>query len=135
MARSKQTTRKSTRGKALRKQFTTKVARKSAQATSGVKKLHCYSPGTVALGEICSEQKSTELLIHKLPFHRLLRETAHDFKPDLCFQSSAVMALREAREAYMDGLFQDTNLCTIHAMKVIITPKDIQLARPAGKTS
>ncbi|RXG59519.1 histone H3 [Armadillidium vulgare] len=86
MARTKQTTRKSTGGKALRKQLATKAARKSAPATGGVKKPNRYSPGT---------EKSTELLIRILPFQRSVRKIAEDFKTDLRFQSSAVMALRE----------------------------------------
>ncbi|CAI5466730.1 unnamed protein product [Closterium sp. Yama58-4] len=129
MARTKQTARKSTGGKAPRKQLATKAARKSAPATGGVKKPHRYRPGTVALREIRKYQKSTELLIRKLPFQRLVREIAQDFKTDLRFQSSAVMALQEAAEAYLVGLFEDTNLCAIHAKRVTIMPKDIQLAR------
>ncbi|XP_064085386.1 uncharacterized protein LOC135200707 [Macrobrachium nipponense] len=82
-----------------------------------------------ALREIRRYQKSTELLIRKLPFQRLVREIAQDFKTDLRFQSSAVMALQEASEAYLVGLFEDTNLCAIHAKRVTIMPKDIQLAR------
>ena len=74
-------------------------------------------------------QKSTELLIRKLPFQRLVREIAQDFKTDLRFQSSAVLALQEAAEAYLVGLFEDTNLAAIHAKRVTIMPKDIQLAR------
>ncbi|XP_065773390.1 histone H3.1t isoform X1 [Muntiacus reevesi] len=101
MARTKQTARKSTGGKAPRKQLATKVARKSAPATGGVKKPHRYRPGTVALREIRRYQKSTELLIRKLPFQRLVREIAQDFKTDLRFQSSAVMALQEACESYL----------------------------------
>ncbi|KAH0506711.1 histone H3 [Microtus ochrogaster] len=120
MARTKQTARKSTGGKAPRKQLATKAARKSAPATGGVKKPHRYRPGTVALREIRRYQKSTELLIRKLPFQRLVREIAQDFKTDLRFQSSA---------AYLVGLFEDTNLCAIHAKRVTIMPKDIQLAR------
>uniref|UniRef100_A0A8C4VHI7 Histone H3 n=2 Tax=Gopherus TaxID=38771 RepID=A0A8C4VHI7_9SAUR len=89
MARTKQTARKSTGGKAPRKQLATKAARKSAPATGGVKKPHRYRPGTVALREIRRYQKSTELLIRKLPFQRLVREIAQDFKTDLRFQSSA----------------------------------------------
>ncbi|KAL3892472.1 hypothetical protein ACJMK2_004675 [Sinanodonta woodiana] len=116
MARTKQTARKSTGGKAPRKQLATKAARKSAPATGGVKKPHRYRPGTVALREIRRYQKSTELLIRKLPFQRLVREIAQDFKTDL-------------REAYLVGLFEDTNLCAIHAKRVTIMPKDIQLAR------
>jgi histone H3/H4 len=129
MARTKQTARKSTGGKAPRKTLATKAARKSAPATGGVKKPHRYRPGTVALREIRRYQKSTELLIRKLPFQRLVREIAQDFKTDLRFQSSAVMALQEASEAYLVGLFEDTNLCAIHAKRVTIMPKDIQLAR------
>ncbi|CAG0921034.1 unnamed protein product [Notodromas monacha] len=88
-----------------------------------------YLPGTVALREIRRYQKSTELLIRKLPFQRLVREIAQDFKTDLRFQSAAIGALQEASEAYLVGLFEDTNLCAIHAKRVTIMPKDIQLAR------
>ncbi|MCJ8748868.1 hypothetical protein PDJAM_G00169780 [Pangasius djambal] len=172
MARTKQTARKSTGGKAPRKQLATKAARKSAPSTGGVKKPHRYRPGTVALREIRRYQKSTELLIRKLPFQRLVREIAQDFKTDLRFQSAAIGALQirryqkstellirklpfqrlvreiaqdfktdlrfqsaaigalqEASEAYLVGLFEDTNLCAIHAKRVTIMPKDIQLAR------
>ncbi|KAG2499502.1 hypothetical protein HYH03_002449 [Edaphochlamys debaryana] len=115
-------------GKAPRKQLATKAARKTP-ATGGVKKPHRYRPGTVALREIRKYQKSTELLIRKLPFQRLVREIAQDFKTDLRFQSQAVLALQEAAEAYLVGLFEDTNLCAIHAKRVTIMPKDIQLAR------
>ncbi|KAF7340916.1 histone H3 [Mycena sanguinolenta] len=131
MARTKQTARKSTGGKAPRKQLATKAARKTAQpgATGGVKKPHRFRPGTVALREIRRYQKSTELLIRKLPFQRLVREIAQDFKTDLRFQSSAVMALQEAAEAYLVSLFEDTNLAAIHAKRVTIQPKDLALAR------
>lgn len=129
MARTKQTARKSTGGKAPRKQLATKAARKSAPATGGVKKPHRYRPGTVALREIRRYQKSTDLLIRKLPFQRLVREIAQDFKNDLRFQGTAILALQEASEAYLVGLFEDTNLCAIHAKRVTIMPKDIQLAR------
>ena len=70
-----------------------------------------------------------EILIRKLPFQRLVREIAQDFKTDLLFQSSAVMTLQEASEAYLVGLLEHTNLCAIHAKRVTIMPKDIQLAR------
>jgi histone H3 len=95
----------------------------------GIKKPHRYRPGTVALREIRKYQKSTDLLIRKLPFQRLVREVAQDFNTNLRFQHSAVMALQEASEAYLVGLFEDTNLCAIHAKRVTIMPKDIQLAR------
>ena len=129
MARTKQTARKSTGGKAPRKQLATKAARKTAPAAGGVKKPHRYRPGTVALREIRKYQKSTELLIRALPFQRLVREVAQDFKRDLQFQSSTILALQEASEAYCVGLFEDTNLCAIHTNRVTIMPKDIQLSR------
>ncbi|XP_027521984.1 histone H3-like [Corapipo altera] len=129
MARTKQTARKSTGGKAPRKQLATKAARKSAPATGGVKKPHRYRPGTVALREIRRYQKSTELLIRKLPFQRhdgraLEAQVGLEVLRDLAHQ-----ALQEASEAYLVGLFEDTNLCAIHAKRVTIMPKDIQLAR------
>lgn len=132
MARTKQTARKSTGGKAPRKQLATKAARKSAPATGGVKKPHRYRPGTVALREIRKYQGNkygVVNLIRKLPFQRLVREIAQDFKTDLRFQSKAVEALQEASEAYLTALFEDTNLCAIHAKRVTIQPKDMQLAR------
>ncbi|KAJ2589851.1 histone H3.1, partial [Coemansia sp. RSA 1722] len=101
----------------------------TAGATGGVKKPHRYRPGTVALREIRRYQKSTELLIRKLPFQRLVREIAQDFKTDLRFQSSAIAALQEAAESYLVGLFEDTNLAAIHGRRVTIQPKDLQLAR------
>ena len=98
-------------------------------AEGGVKKPHRYRPGTVALHEIRRYQKSTELLIRKLPFQCLVREIATDYKSDLRFQSAAIMAMQEASEAYLVGLFEDSNLCAIHTKQVTIMPKDIQLAR------
>ena len=128
MARTKQTARKSTGGKAPRKQLATKASRKSAPAAGGVKKPHRYRPGTVALREIRRYQKSTELLIRKEPFARLVREIAQDYKQDLRFQATAMLANQEAAEAYLIGLFEDTNICAIHGKRVTIMPKDIQLA-------
>ena len=98
-------------------------------ATWGMKKPQRLKSGTVALREIHLYQKSTELLCHKLPVSRLIREIAQDFKRDLHFQANAIAALHEAMEAYMVCLFDDTNLCCIHACQVTIIPKDIQLAR------
>lgn len=137
MARTKQTARKNAGGKAPRKNLSqvgivgaaNKAARKSAPASGGIKKPHRFRPGTVALREIRKYQKSTELLLRKLPFQRLVREIATEFKTDLRFQSTAVLALQEASESYLVGLFEDTNLCAIHAKRVTIMPKDIQLAR------
>lgn len=131
MARTKQTTRKMpAAGKTPKKHLATKVAKKlSATTSSGLKKPHRFRPGTVALREIRKYQKSTELLVRKLPFQRLVREIAQEYKTDLRFQSSAVLALQEAAEAYLVGLFEDTNLCAIHAKRVTIMPRDMQLAR------
>ena len=129
MRRTKQTARKSTGGKAPNKQLASKAARKSAPSTGGVKKPHRFRPDTVALREIRKYQKSTELLIRKLPFQRLVREVGQDMKLNVKFQSHAIMALQEASEAYLTSLFEDTNLCAIHAKRVTIMPKDIKLAR------
>ena len=121
-----------------RKKAAARLAKKGDQKApkGGVKKCYRYRPGTVALKQIRQYQKSTELLIRKLPFQRLVREIASDsevIKSPLCgkvrFQSAAIMALQEAAEAYLVGLFEDTNLCAIHAKRVTIMPKDIQLAR------
>jgi len=136
MARTKQTARKSTGGKAPRMKLAKHAAKKSAKAAKksapqpgSVKPPHRYRPGTVALREIRRYQKSTDLLVRKLPFQRLVREIAQDFKGDLRFQGSAILALQEAAEAYLASLFEDTNLCAIHAKRITIMPKDIQLAR------
>ena len=107
----------------------TKAARVSQLTQGGVKKPYRFCPGTVALREIRRFQKSTDLLIRRLPFQRLVREIAQEFKSDLRFQTSAVQAIQEAAEAYLVGLFEDTNLCAIHAKRVTIMPKDMQLAR------
>ena len=121
-----------------RKKAAARITKKAGQQApkGGVKKHYRYRPGTVALKQIRQYQKSTELLIRKLPFQRLVREIASDsevIKSPLCgkvrFQSAAIMALQEATEAYLVGLFEDSNLCAIHARRVTIMPKDIQLAR------
>ena len=107
-----------------RKKAAARMAKKGGQKApkGGVKKHYRYRPGTVALKQIRQYQKTTELLIRKLPFQRLVREIASDsevIKSPLCgkvrFQSAAIMALQEAAEAYLVGLFEDTNLCAIHA--------------------
>jgi len=96
-------------------------------------------PGTVALREIRKYQRSTDLLISKLPFARVVREVADEFieanydssasAVGLRWQSSAILALQEATEAYLVHLFEDANLCAIHAKRVTIMQRDIQLAR------
>lgn len=92
------------------------------------KTAHRFRPGTAALREIRRYQKSTELIIRKLPFQRLVREIAQGLNADLRFQASAVMALQEAAEAYLVSIFKDSNLCAIYNKRVTVMPKDIQLA-------
>ena len=147
MARVKQTSRKTISGKTLggkdpRYKLLTMVREGTAirerQLTrqvplgprGGIKKPHRYRPGTVALHEIRRFQKNTELLIRKAPFQRLVHKIATERgKKDVRFQSTAVLALQEASEAYMIGMFEDTNLAAMHAKRVTIMPRDMQLAR------
>ena len=97
----------------------------------GVIKAHRYRPGTVALREIRLYQKSTQLLLRKSPFARLVREIAQDIctRNDIMWQSLAIQALQEAAEAYLVGLFEDTNLVAINSKRVTIFPRDMQVAR------
>ena len=162
MARTKQTARKSTAGKAPRKKLATLAAKRGGNrppGVGGVKKPHRYRPGTVALREIRKYQKGTDLLIPKLPFMKVTREITADeasaraknkwvqgsdgriiLKPwpkgcesdlpaDLRWQSTGLLAMQEASEAYLTGVDEDANLCALHAKRVTIMPKDIQLAR------
>lgn len=104
-----------------------KVAKKQ---NSSVKKSYRYRPGTVALREVKRLQKSTELLIRRAPFRRLVREVATaGARADLRFAVSAVDAIQEAAEAYVVGILEDTNLCSLHAGRVTVMPKDLLLAR------
>lgn len=156
-------------GKAPRKQLATKASRKQQprrQEIGGVKKPHRYKPGTVALREIRRYQKSTDLLIRKGPFMRLVKEISKDVVDDvnkvfekfiaaekekpkkdwnmdyiaaleerkfgdegLRWQSSAIEALQEASEYYLVALFEDVNLCALHAKRVTIMPRDVKLSR------
>lgn len=106
-----------------------KATKKKSVVPREVKKKHRYRPGTVALREIRKYQKSTDLLLRKVPFQRLVREIANDMNPKLRFQSYALLAIQEAAEGYLVGLFADCNLCAIHAKRVTIMPKDMKLAR------
>mmetsp|Transcript_15474 Transcript_15474/g.21628 ORF Transcript_15474/g.21628 Transcript_15474/m.21628 type:complete len:136 (-) Transcript_15474:82-489(-) len=128
MARTKMTAQKSAGNKG-REELNAKAGRKQTPVAGTLKKTHRFRPGTLALREIRKYQKSTDLLLRKLPFQRLVKEIAQEVKQDLRFQSQAVLALQEAAEAYLVGLFEDTNLCAIHAKRVTIMPKDVQLAR------
>ena len=86
-------------------------------------------PGAVALREIKFYQKQTECLLPRLPLQRLIRDITSSIDPDLRFQSNALVAMQEAAEAYLVGIFEDTNLCAIHAKRATIMKKDMELAR------
>jgi len=91
---------------------------------------HRWRPGTVALRDIRKYQKSTELLIKRSPFARLVREIMADHsRVAERIQSSALLALQEAAEAYLVGVLEDSNMLAIHCKRVTIMPKDMQLAR------
>jgi histone H3 len=118
-----------TGGKAPRKSLATKAAKKSAPTVGGAKKPHRYRPGTVALREIRRYQKSTEFLLRKLPFQRLVREIAQDYRSDVRFRATALAALQESAEAYLTDLFGDSMLAALHGKRVTLMQKDMQLAR------
>ena len=109
------------------RQITQQAAKARKDMRKKLKPYH-YRPGTMALHEIQRYQETTDLLIRKLPFQRLMREIVHKFKPNLHFLANAIMALQEAAESYLVWLMEDTNLCAIHTKHVTIMPKDIQLA-------
>lgn len=92
-----------------------------------VKKPHRFRPGTVALREIRRYQKSTDMLIRKLPFQRLVREIAFEFKEDVRFTVGSLTAMQDAAEAHLVKRFGDTNLTAIHARRITIMPKDMRL--------
>ena len=149
MARTKKTQSKAQKaGKAPRKQLATHASNKQPPSE---RKPRRHRPGTVALREIRKYQKSTELLIRLRrvgsqlrkggarmgcadvrsvrPFQMLVRKVARTFKEDVRFQAKALLALQEACEAYLVGLFEDTNLCAIHGQRVTVMVKDMELAR------
>ena len=84
--------------------------------------------GMQAMKEIQKYQKGADLLIRRVPFQRLVREIIQKWRKGLKLQSSAVLALQEAGEAFLVGLMEQANLCTIHVKRVTIMPQDIQLA-------
>ncbi len=115
MARSKQTAKRR------------EIGGKTVMATR-IKNKHKFRPGTVALREIRKYQKCTELLIRKMPFQRLVRKIAEEYAQGYRFQSMAIAALQESAESYLTRLFENSNLCAIHARRVTVMPKDMQLA-------
>ena len=125
-------------GKQPRKFLVSRMLRKGIKATGGIKKPHRYRPSLVALREIRRYQSSTENLIKRTPFQRLIREISQEYRihpngpgtpsVQVRFQSTAIAALQEAAENYIVGLFEDVNLLAIHARRVTIMPRDIRLA-------
>lgn len=105
------------------------IAKKTAPAEGGMKRKMRFRPGTVALREIKRYQKSTDLLMAKAPFQRFVRSICDGIDGQLRFQSQALLALQEAAESYLSGLFEDANLCAIHATRVTVMKKDLDLAR------
>ena len=130
MARTKHTVRKALDGAAMRTvQASKNIAVKAPRKPPQMQKKRRFRPGTVALREIRRYQKSTDLLIRRAPFQRIIQEIVRSFRNDLRIQAAAIKGLQEAAEAYLVGLFEDSNLCAIHAKRVTIMPRDVQLAR------
>ena len=105
-----------------------KTIKKTAPATGGVKKMR-FKPGTVALREVKKFQRSTKLLLPRASFQRVVREIAQEIDHQIRFQAQALVAVQEAGEAYLVGLFEDANLCCLHAKRVTLSDKDMKLAR------
>ena len=126
---------KTSRGKvAMKRKRVTKrkLTTAAKKNNAGVKKPHRYRPGTVALREIRRYQKSADLLIRKLPFARLVKEITYEdveAGKDKRYTATAMLGLQEAAEFQLVGLFENANLCAIHAKRVTVMPKDIQLTR------
>lgn len=145
MARTKQTEKKAAASKGPKKgrknlggKAPRTAAAKSATTEDGkpkVRKPHRFKPGTVALREIRKYQKSTELLVKKLPFQRLVRELLQEHESGIRIQKTALEAVQEATEKYLIDLFHNTNLCAIHGKRVTIQPKDLRLAIELDPTS
>ena len=129
MAKTKQTAKKSTGDKAPGKELALKAARPTAlDAPNPPPHPHRYRPGTVALREIRKWQKSTALLIRKLPFQRLVREIAQERKPDVRFQVNKIVALQHTSEEMLMELFEEAHRAAQHAKRVTLMPKNIKFA-------
>lgn len=124
---------KSTAGKAPRKTTIGKSTNIHGQPLNPKphmkKKAHRFRPGTVAIREIRKYQKSGDLLLKKAPFQRLVKEIAQEFRTELRFQGGAIAAIQEAAEMYLVSIFEDSNLLALHAKRVTVMTKDMQLAR------
>ena len=114
---------------ARKKSGDTKANRKTAPASGGVEgKKRRWRSGTVALREIKKYQKLTKLLMQRAPFQRVVREITKPMNPEARYTPDALLALQEASEAYMVSVFEDTNLCALHAKRLTIQEKDMKLA-------
>lgn len=102
---------------------------KDSQASKGLKRKLKTRPGQVALREIRKYQKSTDHVIRRMPFQRLVRDIAKQVMPDAKFNSNALKAMQECTEMYISRLFEDTNLCCIHAKRKTLFVKDMALAK------
>ena len=131
MAGTKHTARKALDGAAMRMvQASKNIAVKAPhKPPHQMQKRRRFRPGTIAFREIWWYQKSTDLLIRRAPFQRVINEIVRSFRNDLRIQAVAIKGLQEAAEAYLVGLIEDSNLCAIHAKWVTIMPRDVQLAR------
>jgi len=109
--------------------------KKIKSAAGAIKKPHRFRPGTVALREIRRYQKSSDLLMRKMPFYRLVREIAEDFHRDLRFTGTALSALQEASESFLVHLFEDVNYVTIDKKKVTISPREMKLVMALRTTN
>ena len=115
-----------------------KLLHLGAAPTGGIKKPHQYRPGMVALREIKRYQKSTECLIKRSPFQKLIWEISQEYhicsqgpgtpSMQVRFQSTAIAALQEVAKNFIGGLFEDVNLLAVHAKRVTVMPSDIRLA-------
>ena len=124
-------------GKQLCKHILHKTLKRNS-TTGGIKKPHRYHPGLLALHEICRYQQTTESLIRRTPFNKLIKEISQEYRicPEgpgtpsvqVCFQSTALAALQQAAGNFLVGLFEDVNLLAVHAKRVTVMPHDIQLA-------
>ncbi|EDR05558.1 uncharacterized protein LACBIDRAFT_185495 [Laccaria bicolor S238N-H82] len=117
------------------KQYAIKSLDQKNKGNLKEKRPYRFRPGTVALREIRRYQKSTELLIRKLPFQRLVREIGENIRGDLRFQAKAVLALQDASEAYLISVFEDVQAAAIHAKRVTIQTKDVALAMKLRKVN
>ena len=108
-----------------------KARKKTAAAEGGIKEKRKFRfrPGTVAIREIKKYQKATHFMLPKAPFQRFIRSISDGIDSQLRFQSAALLALQEAAESYLTGLFEDANLCAIHASRMTVMKKDLDLAR------